>query len=64
MTYTQEIQKQLENGDQFANELNGWATCNNPSQNLRMIMMPNGENKFYKDMKSYAKRVAQLINRG
>jgi len=62
-TFTQQIKEQLLNGEQFQNELADWFTLNNPSRGLRIITI-KGEDKFYQDINSYAKRVSQLIKRG
>lgn len=60
---TQEVKIDLQNGEQFGNDVSNWYTLNNPENKLRMIVI-NDENKFYKTIESYAKRVSQLIRRG
>lgn len=58
-----EIKAELLKGAQFANEVVNWFTVCRPGEGVYMIAFPAG-NRFYKNIDSYSKRVAQLINRG
>lgn len=58
-----EIKAELEKGVQFGNESADWYTINRPQDGLRMLCI-RGENKFFKNMDSYAKRICRLIKVG
>ena len=63
VSFYEGIREELIKGENFENESADWYTLNNPKNNVRMIVI-RGENKFYKNIDSYAKRVVQLLKRG
>ena len=62
-SFYERIREELIKGENFENDSADWYTLNNPKNNVRMIVI-RGENKFYKNIDSYAKRVVQLLKRG
>lgn len=60
---TKDIKAELLKGVQFGNEVADWYTINRPNEGLRMLSV-RGENKFFKTIDSYAKRISQLIKTG
>jgi len=66
MTYFQTILAEIENNQNFANEVSGWFTLNNQKENRRIVVTnANGENLIfttYKNNSSFAKRVKYLLN--
>lgn len=62
-TFFNDIKTQIQQGAQYHNEAADWWTIFRPSENFFMICV-RGEDKFYKNLDSAARRTAQLLKRG
>ena len=62
--FFEDIRESLVNGEDFENEAADWYTLNRINKDGTLYICIRGENRWYKTINSYARRVAQLLKRG